>query len=115
MTSPMYYPVPPDDALDAQLGEFFRKEMPNPWPPFRQPALVQTIPFHPVRRPARWLAFRSRLALAASVALLLIGGMLLPTRLIISGKPPLPDNGKGNRERLVDPDKDNGGIFKDLK
>src|SRR5262245_55934618 len=72
-------PLPPGD-LDAALRAFFAAEMPAPWPPFRPPAAV--LPF-PARRPAParrpWRG--SRLALAASVALLALGALALPARL----------------------------------
>ncbi len=59
------------DDLDGLLGEFFRSEMPHPWPDTpetdEQPAIL-SLPLTPRR--SRSL-FRSRLALAASVAFLL--------------------------------------------
>jgi len=64
--------------LDGLLSDFFRSELPKPWPeppiPDEQP---QTLPL-PARKPfSRWSAVRSRLALAASIALLLAGGWFL--------------------------------------
>lgn len=66
----------PPDELDALLRDFFRSEMPQPWPDF---AIPEPAPILPLTRPARsWLPVRSRLALAASVGLLLTGSLLLP-------------------------------------
>ncbi|MBL8797324.1 MAG: hypothetical protein JNM56_25710 [Planctomycetia bacterium] len=59
----------PDD-LDGLLRSFFRSEMPDPWPTMKAPAAeTPTLGW--------WSRSRSRLALAASVALLLIGSWLL--------------------------------------
>lgn len=65
----------PGDELDELLRRFFRSQLPQPWPALRLPASE-----HP-RWPAlgRSLA-RSRWALAASVALLLLSSLLLPSR-----------------------------------
>jgi hypothetical protein len=85
---------PPGD-LDGLLRAFFRAEMPHPWPAAQIPE--QPSPFlqrngtaahlnGEDRRPAgiaarlaprSWTKVRSRLALAASVALLLLGTLLL--------------------------------------
>jgi hypothetical protein len=56
------------DALDRLLGDFFKGQMKQPWPPaphtgsFAEPALRNAVPDH---------GLRSRLTLAASVAILL--------------------------------------------
>ena len=69
-------PVEPDDDLDTLLRAYFRAEMPDPWPsweaPLGQPAVVPLRP-ESGRRPLS----RSRIALAASVALLVAGPLLL--------------------------------------
>src|SRR5262245_38770023 len=56
--------------LDDVLRDFYRSEMPAPWPALEAPAPAPT----PVKKPQR-VRFRaiSRLALAAAVAFLLIG------------------------------------------
>ncbi|HEV3255570.1 MAG TPA: hypothetical protein VG013_01695 [Gemmataceae bacterium] len=64
----------PDD-VDQLLRTFFQEEVPDPWP-----ALEPPPPARPGQKP--WSLFRSRFALAASVALLLAGG------LVLSGKAP---------------------------
>ena len=66
---------PAPDELDALLRAYFRAEMPDPWP---APPLV-TAATRPVAmaRDGRASA-RSRLALAASVVVLIGGTMLLP-------------------------------------
>lgn len=53
---------PPSDALDAALSDFFRNELPKPWP--AAPAMAAPAPVR--RDPGR----RARLTLAASVAAL---------------------------------------------
>jgi len=69
--------VPSGDDLDALLGAFYKAQMPTPWPAFPPPARPRTLPLRPqARRP--WPVVASRLALAASVALLLLGFWLLP-------------------------------------
>jgi len=61
----------PPEEVDTLLRSFFRAEMPDPWPVLQAPA---EEPFRQERQPAsRWTALRSRVALAASVALLLLG------------------------------------------
>jgi len=70
----------PGDDLDRLLSDFFNAELPSPWP---EPKLSEEQPNPilsvPGRRPAprRRSVVRSRFALAASVALLLLGGWLL--------------------------------------
>lgn len=63
------------DDLDGLLTAFFRTEMPSPWPgtplPEDTPVLLRPAPAR--KQPF----FRSRLALAASVALLISGSWLL--------------------------------------
>ena len=59
----------PDD-VDGLLRNFFRAEMPDPWPTLKAPVeMKSTKP----TAPRRWAPVRSRMALAASVALLLLG------------------------------------------
>lgn len=61
----------PDDEIDRLLRAFYRAELPSPWPELKLPA-------GPAARPAvRWSLLRSRLALAASVLVLLLGSWLL--------------------------------------
>jgi hypothetical protein len=77
--------VPPDE-IDGLLRAFFRAEVPHPWPAWKAPAAPQTTPVRPApSRPAPW---RSRLALAASVALLALSALFLP------GKAPREPQGK---------------------
>lgn len=65
----------PEEDLDGLLNAFFRSEMPNPWP--SAPLAEDTSRLLPLRMPTRKSLFRSRLALAASVAFLLAGPWLL--------------------------------------
>src|SRR5262245_12021954 len=60
----------PDDLVDSLLREFFRAEMPDPWPSLEAPTAERvTVPMRPLAR--RWTVLRSRFTLAASVLLLL--------------------------------------------
>jgi hypothetical protein len=61
----------PGDVPDGLLRAFFRAELPDPWPHFRKRS---------------WTAARSRLALAATVGLLLLGTLLLSGQ--FHGSPP---------------------------
>jgi hypothetical protein len=66
-------PAAPDE-LDALLRAYFRAEMPDPWP---APPLVAS-PTSPAKGRGGRVSTRSRLALAASVIVLVGGTMLLP-------------------------------------
>ncbi len=58
--------------VDAVLGEFFKAQMPTPWPAFKAP--LQTR----LKRPeSYWSRYSGRLALAACVALLVAGYITL--------------------------------------
>jgi hypothetical protein len=61
--------------IDDTLRDFYRSEMPDPWPTMRAPARTLPMP----KRSSRpvWLRSLSRLAVAASIALLLIGYLAL--------------------------------------
>jgi hypothetical protein len=64
--------------LDWLLSDFFRSEMPSPWPELARPDEQPMILPLPARKPRpRRSSWRSRLALAAAVALLLAGGWFL--------------------------------------
>ena len=81
----------PSDPLEAVLRAFFEAEMPRPWP--EMPA---TLPFRetqPARRPR---LNRSRLVLAASVALLLIGQWFL-----LGNFDPEPTGGRGPHQDVA--------------
>jgi hypothetical protein len=65
---------PEGDEVDQLLRAFYRAEMPDPWPSFEAPAQAPTVLPFPARHARRSIFVRSRLALAASVALL-IGGL----------------------------------------
>ena len=69
-------PQPPDD-VDKILRAFFRRQMPDPWPLMEAPVLRRIAPAAVARPARRWPLLRSRLALAASVALLATGLFLL--------------------------------------
>lgn len=80
---------PPADDLDGLLRAFYRKEMPRRWP--EPPA--RPLPSRR-RNPRGFAAFRSHLALAASLALLLLGSLLAGGKSNTSttlGVPPLRD------------------------
>jgi hypothetical protein len=63
------------NTIDDTLRDFYRSEMPDPWPTMRAPARTLPLP----KRTARpvWLRSLSRLAVAASIAMLLIGYLAL--------------------------------------
>jgi hypothetical protein len=83
--------APPDDELDGLLRAYFQAQMPRPWPALVLPQDRNGVlplarpPVAPSRLPAREAKagdgrrplFRSRLALAASVALLILGPLYL--------------------------------------
>jgi len=78
-------PLKPSDDLDGLLRAYFQREMPKAWPPPRVP-LDRIVPLRRQTTSRRSL-IRSRWALAASVALLLLGSMLLPSRFTPDAKP----------------------------
>ena len=61
--------APEVQTLDDELRGFFLKEMPEPWPTFRMPT--------PAHSPHDRLLQKSRWALAASIALIFGGTLLL--------------------------------------
>jgi hypothetical protein len=67
------------DDLDGLLSAFFRAQMPHPWPESKSPDEQPLLPLSAATRPAvrPRSALRSRLALAASVALFLAGPWVL--------------------------------------
>jgi hypothetical protein len=68
---------PPPDEVETLLRAYFRAEMRDPWP---APPLIRTSVAAPAEHaPARGFN-RSRFALAASVALLVGGSLLIPGR-----------------------------------
>jgi hypothetical protein len=80
----------PGDPLDVLLRSYFRSEMPRRWP-----ASPQKRRLTPRHGGTDRLSVYSRLALAASVALLLIGGWLLSGRLAGPDVPSLGPMGPG--------------------
>src|SRR6516164_7032775 len=62
----------PEDEIDGLLRAYFRAEMPHPWPTFQAP-----VPLQEARPLRRFSLMRSRLALAASVALIILGSLFL--------------------------------------
>jgi len=62
--------------IDALLDVFFKSELPRPWPTFQPPRGGTVLPLKHAKR-QRFAFGRSRLALAASVLVLLLCGWLL--------------------------------------
>lgn len=58
--------------VDAVLGEFFKAQMPTPWPAFKAPLQTRLK-----RQESYWSRYSGRLALAACVALLVAGYITL--------------------------------------
>ena len=67
---------PPDD-VDKILRAYFRRQMPDPWPSLEAPVLRRIVATPAAKSTRRWPLLRSRLALAASVALLATGLLFL--------------------------------------
>jgi len=68
----------PED-LEVLLRNYFRSEVPDPWPTMKAP--VATVAPPPARSAGRWAPVRSRLALAASVGFLMVGSWCLSSKL----------------------------------
>jgi hypothetical protein len=67
---------PTEDELDGLLRAFYMAELPNPWPSLKAPAPRSFfMPFRPAA--PRFPMLRTRLALAACVAFLVAGPLLL--------------------------------------
>jgi len=96
--------VPLGGDIDDLLGAFFKSEMPSPWPELEPPAQARTLAFK--RRPAprrRRPLFASRLALVASVALLMCAAWLLGGRASTSvqgDRPGRRGQGEASRNNL---------------
>jgi hypothetical protein len=93
------------DDLDGLLLAFFRAEMPRPWPELSLPeaGVPVSLPARPM--PRRRTFPVSRLALAASVALLVVGAWAMPEILqnnhpTTSGKAPVLGDGSAKQ---IDP------------
>jgi len=76
---------PPND-LDRLLYAFLRAEVPEPWPVLKAPAHPAPAPL-PVKS-RRWPRLNSRLALAATVALCLVGSLALTSLFPGDGRAP---------------------------
>jgi hypothetical protein len=92
-------PGSPGDDREALLRAFFRAELPHPWPNLSPPEPAAMPARNGLARQkalGRWLpalgaGVRSRLALAATVGLLLLGTLLLSGRFHV----PTPDASTG--------------------
>jgi hypothetical protein len=79
--------APPPDDVEALLRSFFRAEMPNPWP--AKPSARLSVP-RPAPVPTSAGSMRSKLALAASVMLLIAGSLAVSTTPTTPGEAPSP-------------------------
>src|SRR5262249_27340022 len=80
------------DAYEELLRTFFRAEMPDPWPAFVRPQpRILIFPRPQLASGGRFAGMKSRLALAASVVILLVSSWLLSGALRDSK--PAPNNG----------------------
>jgi hypothetical protein len=108
---------PPPGDLDGLLRTFFRAEMPHPWPaapmPGRTSASRNGSPKSAAGdffRPRRWSLGSSRLALAAALAGLMVGTLLLSGRFqpntapeTLPGAPEIGDTKYLMKESLIQP------------
>ncbi len=97
------------DNLDNLLRAFFQAEMPHAWPavevPSRPVLLAADPPEEQPTRPAAGSLGKSRLALAASIALLISGPLFLGTALRETepGNPVPQGSGTAQKEKLHPP------------
>jgi hypothetical protein len=94
------------EPMDNLLRGFFRAEMPEPWPTMNRPE-PRILPFVRPQRASRFASTRSRLALAASVGLLLVGSWFFSGTLRNNppGDPSRPNDTAGNKIKPIDPEK----------
>jgi hypothetical protein len=71
----------PQGSVDRLLRSFFKREMPDPWPDARLPA-----PSGGVLQQRSWLLIHGRLALVASITLMLVSYVTLAA--LFPGEPP---------------------------
>lgn len=107
--------------IDGLLREFYRHEMPNPWPaPPRAAEYQQSVPFQPPRRRQWWDQSRRHLCLAATVTALFLGYWALARS--FPNSVPTPTNGAsspfvpaaddiGHRPKVNGVDQNNGFEF----
>jgi hypothetical protein len=94
--------MPSDEArpeMDDLLHDYFQAEMPYPWPTFKAPRPIGTT-----TTKSLWSRTSGRLALAASVASLVLGYLMLGTFFPRSQAPTdvqnvSPDIGLGNKTK----------------
>jgi hypothetical protein len=85
--------------VDRLLRDYFRAEMPEPWPALRPPEVKASRPT--LAGPRRGSAWRRRLVLAASVGFLLVGYLVLAQAFPgSSGGPGLHFNPQENSAKL---------------
>jgi hypothetical protein len=72
----------PAENVDRLLHSFFKNEMPEPWP------AVNVLADQPLTKPG-WLGTFGRLALVASLALILLGYLALAAKFPSSSEPGL--------------------------
>jgi hypothetical protein len=89
---------PPPDEVETLLRAYFRAEMRDPWP---APPLIRPTVATPAERTPAGGFNRSRFALAASVALLVGGSLLIPGQSPSRQAPtPLPPMLPGEATRI---------------
>ena len=119
--------TPPDDNIDRLLASFFKAEMPHPWPGAPEPAAISepsglvaertatTTDQPPARRDT---GSKSRLTLAASVALLLGGCWILSNGFQTTSRPTNGNNsapGVNLRDTTADGNTGLPGVLRDEK
>jgi hypothetical protein len=95
--------TPSEQEVERLLTAFFEHEVPQPWPAFEPPA--RTLPFRPAAPRRRRTVLGSKLALAASAALLMACGWLLSGHFegpAHSGAPFVPNKPVATKPELPD-------------
>jgi hypothetical protein len=92
-----------EEKLDLLLAAYFKSQLPDPWPEFRPPQRAQVLPFPKDGTSSKPFRLGSRLALAASVGLLFVGGWWLGGTTAPEIKPLPKLEGAGRADKPLPP------------